>query len=83
MVIFCAFVVNLSKKQPNEHDFIARMIVRQRTVGTILQCFDFNASTTVTTGILCMFPYVFPGKICSETINLSAIMPDEKDEIFS
>ena len=83
MVIFCAFVVNLSKKQPNEHNFTARMIARQRTVSTILQCFDFNASTTVTTGILCMFPYVLPGKICSETINLPAIMPNEKDEIFS
>jgi len=55
--------------------------MRELTI-TILQGLYFHTTTSIATRILGMFSYILPREVCTEPVDLTAVMPDEENEVF-
>ena len=80
MVIFCALAASLSTSASRKSELTKCM--ERRTVSAILERFDFNASATIATTVFGVLANVFPREVCTETVDLAPVMPDEEDEVF-
>src|ERR1700722_18420359 len=60
----------------------AQMKFQVLTIRSIFQRLDFNTTAAITARVLCMLAHVFPAQIRPQTIHLSTVVPNEKNEVF-
>lgn len=52
------------------------------TVCAVFQSFYFDTSSTIPAAIFCMLANIFPGEVCAEPVDFSAVVANEEYEVL-